>query len=138
MRTILLIAAGAFLLAGCDPPPPRPTKPTERAGGLVSQIIDRRNELVTETEMHDLHLYMEGEASFGQIPSRESVLEYARKNNDKLYKLLENGAIVLTGAKTREEVWAYEKDAPTKGGWVVTGSGQSKMTADQLNKLLRK
>jgi hypothetical protein len=138
MRTALLIATTCLLTIGCDPPPFKPTKPSKESGGVISDVMNKVTQTVTAVEMHDLHLFMSQEEIGGQMPTKEAVFAYAKKDNQKLWRLLDNGAIVLTGTKTRDGLWAYEKDAPTKGGWVVTGTGESKMSAEEVQKLLGK
>ncbi len=138
MRTILVVAVTCLLWTGCEPPPPKPTKPSKETGGVIGEILDKPRQIVTMEEMHDLHLYMAGEEVNGQMPTKEMVFAYAKKDNPKLWKLLDSGAIVLTGTKNRDSLWAYEKDAPTKGGWVVDGRGQTKMSAEEVQKLLGK
>ena len=36
-----------------------------------------------------------------------------------------------------EGLWAYEKDAPTKGGWVLTQVGESRVSAAEFANLQR-
>jgi hypothetical protein len=138
MRTALLIATTCLLMNGCEPPPFKPTKPSKETGGVIGDILDKPRQVVTMEMMRDLYLYMYQEEVAGQMPSKEVVFAYAKKENPRLWQLLDSGAIVLTGAKTRDGVWAYEKDAPTKGGWVIIAIGQSKMSPEEVQKLLGK
>lgn len=123
---------------GCDPPKLKPTEPTQRAGGLVSQIKDKTQQIVTAAEMKDLHLFMDAASAVeGRLPTAEIVRQSVMKENPQLARLLQDGHIVLTGIRQREGIWAYEKDAPEKGGWIVDQSGPRQVSADEFRRLLR-
>ena len=127
MRIARILTPLLLLALGCN------------ADTVVHQVTNKVKETVTMTEMHDLHLMMSlDEVNNNRMPTAKEVRDYAKKENPKLSKLLEDGVIVLTDTKKRDSVWAYEKDAPTKGGWVVAGSGESKMTAEEVQKALGK
>lgn len=129
IATTCLICA-ILAVIGCKP---------SKEPGLIEKVTNKVKETVNAIEMHDLYLFIyQIEAIDNRMPSKDEIRQYAKKENPKLSKLLEDGVIVLTGSKTRDSVWAYEKDAPTRGGWVVTGSGETKMTADELKKALGK
>lgn len=124
------IVMAMFCGIGCKP---------SKEPGVIEKVQGKVKETVDAIEMKDLQLFIaQREITNNKMPSKEEVLEYAKTENPKLSKLLEDGAIVLTGSKTRESVWAYEKDAPTKGGWVITNVGETKMTPDELKKALGK
>ena len=139
MRMLPSLIVVALLVAGCKPPPPRTSRPESTEPSLLGKIAGKVQETVTAIEMKDLHLFIANiEITDGKMPTKEIVRDYAKKENPKLAQLLENGTIVLTGTNRRESVWAYEKNAPEKGGWVITNVGESKMTADELKKALGK
>jgi hypothetical protein len=75
----------------------------------------------------------------GQMPTKQQVVDELKRSPDAkaIVALIEDGSIVLTNLKQREGVWAYEKLAPTQGGNVVTHTGLERMTAEQLNNLLK-
>ena len=129
-----------FLLAcsaGCYKKRPKPTSPKEP--DLVQRISGKVKETVTAFEMKDLHLFIEYASSgTGQMPNNDVIVEYTKKENPKLGKLLDDGTIILTGTKVRESVWAYEKDSETKGGWVITNIGPQKMTAEEFKQRMGK
>jgi hypothetical protein len=126
----ICLALAVICSVGCKP---------SKESGLVEKVHAKVKETVNAIEMHDLHLFItDMEIAQGKMPSKDEVRAYAKKENPKLSKLLEDGTIVLTGTRTRESVWAYEKDAPTNGGWVITNVGESKMTAEELQKALGK
>src|SRR5262249_10499047 len=138
MRTLLaaaILAAGAF---GWAKPVPKPTKPTERAGGVISQVHDRVDEAVVSQMIRDLHLHIWQAEAGGQMPTPEAIREYGRKEKRKLGQLLEKGEIVLAANLTRSGVWAYQKDTPEKGGWVAVQAGPRKVTAQEFKELVGK
>lgn len=132
MMVALLTCVG-----GCYPKKPKPTE--SKKPDLVQQIAGKVKETVTAFEMKDLHLFIEYSSSAsGQMPPNEVIIEYTKKENPKLGKLLEDGTIILTGTKVRESVWAYEKDSDTKGGWIITNNGPEKVTAEQFKQRMGK
>lgn len=58
--------------------------------------------------------------------------------DERIFERVDRGLYVIRwGAPFSDPVLAYEKQAPTDGGWVLRGSGAvERMTADQLNGLL--
>ena len=71
MREFTLVMTAVLLAAiGCGPSKPKATKPTERAGGVISQIHDRVDELKVMEMMKDLHLHILQEESGVRRPRR--------------------------------------------------------------------
>lgn len=132
----LAVVLGASVI-GCDAPKLKPTEPTRRAGGLVSQIKDKAEQIVTAAEMKDLHLFMDAASAVeGRLPNADVIREAVAKENPQLAKLLQDGRIILTGIRQRESVWAYEKDAPEKGGWIIDQSGPRQVTGEEFQRLV--
>ena len=50
--------------------------------------------------------------------------------------LVKDGTIVLNPARSREDVWAYEKKAYESRGWVATSQGVETMDAATLKSRL--
>jgi hypothetical protein len=142
MKKIILLAP--LVLLGCMPKKPAVTGvPTTQGGGGGSVVgaaqgvrgaVQRH---VTAVEMHELHLFIENySAASGSMPSKETILEVVKKESPKLYQMLQDGSIVLTGLQKREGVWAYQKDAPTQGGWILTQNGEERLDAAEVKKRL--
>jgi hypothetical protein len=96
---------------------------------------------VTLNEMKNLQLYIEtASGASGEMPTIEQIKkDVASPMGDrKLAAMIEDGSIVLTGIRSREGIWAYEKEALTSGGMVVKADGVDKMTAQQLKQALGK
>lgn len=138
MRTLAVILTLAALpLAGCKPPTLPPTKPTERAGGIISQIKDRVDDTVTGEMMKDLHLYILQEETLGQMPTPEQIREYGKTTNKKLGELLDKGIIALPEKLTRNGVWAYQKEASSNGKrWVIIQAGPTQMMPEEFKQLM--
>jgi len=137
MRDVAMLLGVTLLAsAGCKPPMQKPTKPTERAGGLISQIHDRVDEAVVMEMIKNLHLHILQEESTGQMPTPESLREYAKAESKKTADLFEKGVLVLPEKMTRSGVWVYEKDVPTKGGWIAVQAGPRKVTAEEFKQLI--
>ncbi len=131
MRTLSSLTIAAVLVAGCGPPKFKPTKPTERAGGVISAVHDKVDEYVIMKMMEDLQLHILQEESGGAMPTREQVLDYGKTENKKLGELIEKGWIIIPPKLTRGSIWAYQKDTPEKGGWIAVQAGPRKVTAKE-------
>src|SRR5262245_49783737 len=106
MRTFITIALLAWLGAGgCKKPTYAPPKPTERIGGVISQIHDKVDETVIMEMIKDGHLYILQEETGGQMPTPEMIREYGKKTNKKLGELLDKGVIAIPDKLTRGGVW---------------------------------
>ena len=58
MRTVTSVMIAALLIVGCGPPKFKPTKPTERAGGVISAVHDKVDEARLMPQIHDLQLHI--------------------------------------------------------------------------------
>jgi hypothetical protein len=139
MRTTTLIALMFVLvLTGCKrgPRPPTSPKAEDPVVAAVQGVNRAVKRSVTLQEMHDLHLTIEqAYGEMGMMPTKEFVLDLEKKENRKLYTMLQDGLIVLTGTKVHESVWAYEKDAPTAGGYILSHNGPERLMSAEEVKL---
>jgi hypothetical protein len=139
MRPTILCLLLLFVCSvACKGKKSKESTTSQKEIGRFEQVAKNvKSNAINGPQMHGLQLHITTmELANNRMPSKEEILAYVKKEDPKLSKLLEEGVIVLTGATTREGVWAYEKDAPTNGGWVITGSGESKMTAEELKQRL--
>lgn len=104
------------------------------SGGAAQAVRGAVNRVVTMHEMNELRLFIDqASLASGRMPTPNEIFDAAKQSGArKLTEFLQEGAIVLTGVQTREGIWAYEKDAPTRGGLAVTASGVERLTPDQL------
>jgi hypothetical protein len=127
-------------IGGCKARKPKESTPSApQKLDAMDRIIKNTKSNLNAIQVHDLQLFIaQMEIGEGRMPSKQEILDYAKKENPKLYKILDDGAFVLTGTKVRESVWAYEKDADSEGGWVVSHAGEQKLKAEEVRKLLGK
>lgn len=98
------------------------------AAQQVRQAVQKK--AVTGNEMKNLHLFIEtASLASGAMPSLQEITAGVQREDKKLAEMLADGSVILTGTKTRESCWAYEKDAATTGGWIVTPSGPERVDA---------
>lgn len=100
--------------------------------GVVQNVRGAAKRTVTANELHNLQLYIDGASAEGRMPTKQMVLDAAQKEDRKLYDALMDGSLVYAEPKAREGVWAYEKDAPTQGGMILTSSGIERVTAGEF------
>ena len=145
MKTMIrCIAMVLIFAAGCMPKKPGATSTSAGhsgggggGGGAVQGVRGAVQRHITAVEMHELHIYIENySGATGRMPAKETILEVVKKENPKLYQMLQDGSIVLTGLQSREGIWAYQKDAPTQGGWVLSQNGEERLDAAEVKKRL--
>jgi hypothetical protein len=129
VRDVLLLA-GLALLAGCSSQP-------RGAGAPQYGLLQEVNEL--------LHAAQGGA---GRPPAKLSDLNRYKAQFPRAYEAVKSGDVVVrwgTPLKGEgdvgedETVLAYEKDAPSDGGFVLMSAGSVKeMSADDLKTALRK
>jgi hypothetical protein len=146
MKRFTLIAL-TLLAFGCTPKKPSRSSAAVTggssgsgsggSGGAAQAVRGAVQRHVAAVEMHELHLFIENySAASGSMPTKEIILEVVKKESPKLYQMLQDGSIVLTGLQKREGVWAYQKDAPTQGGWILTQNGEERLDAAEVKKRL--
>jgi len=99
----------------------------------VRKAVERT---VTQAELHDLHLFMNTvKGASGRVPTSQETWEALNRpdGNRKLVQLIQEGLIVLVPTPQEEGLWAYDKNAPTAGGIILTHSGVERVTAQDFN-----
>lgn len=81
------------------------------SGGAAQAVRKAAVRTVNMNEFENIRLFIENAAAFGQMPSKEEVERTLMKEAPKTYKLVQDKVIIITGAKTREGIWAYTYDA---------------------------
>ena len=142
-RSLLFVALAVVVAGGCkktssDGPYSGGGNPTpEGAAQAVRKQVE--TVLVTEVELRNLHQFMYNRyASTGQVPnSQETFAEVSQPTGDrKLVRLIQEQKLILVPNPTPEGVWAYEKDALTRGGFVLTQQGIERKSAQELSQML--
>lgn len=152
-KPLLVLALALFLLVGCKKfskstkgtPPgttsgtPGSTVVNPGSGGVVQGVRMAAVRTVNYNEMKNLHLFMEaGSAASGQLPDSRTVLAEIQREAPKTYKHLDDKSIVLTGARSRDSIWAYTADPQNAIGnhLVITSSGVEQMAGETMKQRL--
>lgn len=99
--------------------------------------VPRLDVAVTEADMREVWIYMENASAVsGRLPPPAEVYAALVQTQAKSAELVRSGAIVLTGARTRESVWAYEARALQQGGWMAGPGGVEQVSAVELRRRL--
>ncbi|HEY1186203.1 MAG TPA: hypothetical protein VGE74_01040 [Gemmata sp.] len=95
--------------------------------------------VVAMADMRDLQIFIhDSSLVLGRMPTGAEVYAALVEARSPAAALVKEGAIIVTGAKERESVWAFEARAYLNGGLVVTHNGVERVTAEELKKLLGK
>jgi len=116
-----------------SPPPatgnPAPAPPT--TGG--SRPVTGGGRPVTRDDLNEIWIFIENRSqATGTMPSPETTYAALVAANARAAELVRDGSIILTGATSRESIWAFERNAPTRGGWVASQNGPEQLTAAQF------
>ncbi len=102
------------------------------------QSPQRPAKRVEKADMNEVWIFIENASlASGKMPPPEFVLTALIKAKSPAADLVIDGSIVLTGARSREGVWAYELNAPKQGGWVASQNGPENVSAGQFATLAR-
>jgi hypothetical protein len=166
MRKVLLIALILVVLVGCrrgrkastetPAPPSNPDAPAVHAptgvvinpgggggsGGAAQAVRKAVLRTVTRNELKNIHTFMEtasGASTSGQLPTPEEVIQVLQKEDRKAFELVKEGAVVLTGTRSRDTIWAYAAEAKVYGGehLIVTASGITSLPGPALKQRLQ-
>ena len=147
---ILTVGVCLLLLAGCkrgakDSGPTRDDgkAPQREPGGLPPPAGNTPRgaamRAVAAADMRDLQVFIDTAAlASGRMPSGADIYAALVDARSPAAALVKDGAIVLTGARERESVWAFEANAYLSGGLVVSQNGVERLTAGELKKRLGK
>jgi hypothetical protein len=113
-----------------DAAPPAPAaKPTTTAFATTAQV--------TRQDMEDIRIYIDNASGArGSMPSVQEVYAALAQTGSPAKALIDKKAIYLTGAKTRDSIWAVEAAALQRGGLVCGAGGVETMTAAQIKQRL--
>src|SRR5207245_440656 len=77
------------------------------AGSAAGAARNRALREVTHHEMKNIQLFIESNSSLGNMPTVEQISAALQKEAPKTWKLVQDKVIVLTGTRSRENIWAY-------------------------------
>ncbi len=109
-------------------------------GGAYQAVRQATTRTVNMAQMHDLQLFIDNASlAGGQMPSKEEITAALQKESPKTYELVKNGSIVLTGTRSRENIWAYTFEPQSAGGehLVLSSSGIERVPAAALKQRLQ-
>jgi hypothetical protein len=126
------------------PPPPgmgvlQPQPNPAPAAPATGTPAGGATKTVTMADMREVWVYIDNASgASGKMPTQLMIYQALIVAKSPAAELVKDGAIYLTGATQRESVWAYETQALTSGGLVVSQNGVETLTAAQLRARLGK
>lgn len=92
---------------------------------------------VGQKDMEDVRLLIDtASGASGRMPTPQQVAAFLQQGGSPAFELVQKKAITLTGATTREGVWAYETAAVQRGGLAASANGTETLTAAELRRRL--
>jgi hypothetical protein len=130
---LLLIGLALALATGCkknSSPPPK-----GGGSGLVKNIKTAVNRTVSDNDLHNLHLIL---IANDKPPSIQELNASLPRDAPTIWRQVQSGSIVLTGARSRQHIWAYTASPQTVAGEhsVIVSSGIVRMDAATLKQRL--
>ena len=104
--------------------------------GAQQAVRGAVNRVVTQAELHDLHLFMNTvKGASGRVPTSQETWDALSRpdGNRKLVQLIQDKVITLVPSPQEEGLWAYGTEVPTSGGMILTHSGVERVTAQDFN-----
>jgi hypothetical protein len=143
MKRLVLLALACLAAAGCKKKQEEPVQSSTPQGGAGAGVfapLGAAKRIVQANDLHQLHLFMtNAKGALGRVPtSQETWTELNRPDGSReLVKLIQDGSLILVPNPPEEGLWAYVKEAPTQGGWVLTHSEPRRVTAQEFAELAK-
>jgi hypothetical protein len=113
------------------------TVPLGGSGGAVQAVRKAVDRTKVRAVLADLRLNIDSfEVANGRMPTPQETLAMVRQANSDYAKLIDDKAIYLHNARTRQDVWAYEGKPPGSTYLVLTSQGVEEMDAETLRQRL--
>ena len=144
MRSLIAVAVlVAAFAGGCKKAAPKPSEkqpePPVVGGPRVPAPPLNTGPQVTAKDMEDVRIFIDNASgASGRMPSPQMVAEALKQPGSPVADMVQNGAIVIPPARTREEVWAYEAKAIEQGGFIVGVNGVEQVSAAEAKRRLGK
>jgi hypothetical protein len=109
------------------------------SGGAAQAVRQAAVRTVNRNELNNIRLFIDTASAVGQMPTRQEIMQSLQRDAQATYKLVEEGVIILTGTRSRENIWAYTYNPQTAAGehLVVTASGIEQITTQRLTQMLK-
>lgn len=109
------------------------------SGGAAQAVRGAAVRIVTQTEMHNLWIFIEHRSgASGQMPTAQDTMGALQQAGDqKTLKFIQDGTITLTGTRSRENIWAYSVAQHGGMHFIVSASGVEKIDNTALNQRLQ-
>jgi hypothetical protein len=140
MRKLMMLGLALVLAAGCKKVPSGATGGSSNtsSGGLVGAIHQKVKGSISQQQMDQLFKYlfaMSTERS-NSLPSEQEIKAELQRDARQLWKLIQDGDVVLTGTRSPKGIWAYTKAPQTADGghWVITEGGVTSMSKEAIDK----
>jgi hypothetical protein len=91
---------------------------------------------VNKQDMEDVRIFIDNISAGGTMPAPPQIIAALQQAMSPAHGLIQKGAIILTGVRTREGVWAYETAALQRGGLACGPGGVETLTAVELRRRL--
>ncbi|MBA4064238.1 MAG: hypothetical protein C0501_11085 [Isosphaera sp.] len=114
-------------------PPPRAvaaTAPLPRAKFVSAWPAAPGGRAVTRADLADIWVFVEAASQVGTMPGPDVIYAALVRAKSPAADLVRDGSIALSGARQREGIWAFDRLAPTRGGWVATHQGPEFLSAE--------
>lgn len=111
------------------------------SGGAAQAVRKAATRAVSQNELNNIRLFIENASlASGRMPSVEETRAALQREAAATFKLVEEGAIVLTGTRSRDGIWAYTAEAQssvTGEHLIVNASGVQRMDPQTLRQRLQ-
>jgi hypothetical protein len=125
-------------IGGLQPPPAAPAAPMAPAAPGGTPTTPKYSP-VTEADMKEVWVFVENRSgATGKMPTQLDIYQALVAAGSSSAPLVKDGSIYLTGATTRESIWAFETKALISGGLVCSQNGVETLTAAELKARLGK
>ncbi|QDU18428.1 hypothetical protein [Urbifossiella limnaea] len=92
---------------------------------------------VGQKDMEDVRIFIDNfSGAGGRMPTQAETRAALQMSGTPAFGLVQRGAITLTGATTREGVWAYETAAANSGGLIAGANGTETVTPAEFARRL--
>ena len=142
MRPLVIGAMLLAFAAGCKKAPKptekQPEQPQSGGPGQPAPVLKSGSQ-VTAKDMEDIRIYIDNaSAASGRMPSPQMVADALQHSGSPVAEMVKNKLIIISPARSREDVWAYEAKSLEQGGFLVGTNGVEDVSAAEAKRRLGK